>query len=237
MDTEFALFERLPNETEGMFDPAYPSLYEAFRAVGVRTFDDAVREASRMQYAPSPDTAIPPHIRHHPAFTGGVAVTLLRQSAWAEHDREWARLNWHHQREHARLLTVWNTLWTPDGHRSVFERHKDYAANLIRYGETHRFAYDDQAHVTRLTLNLRRTSTVLLAHHVNGADAPYMGPLNSPNAVLDHHRTFIERLEHRDPPMPLWNLATEFHTFRTNWEARLKAATQVQPSTSPAYPR
>lgn len=225
METEFALFEELPEATAGMFDPAYPSLHDAFRAVGFRTFADAVREADRMQNASSEAEALPPHVRHHPAFQGGVAVTLLRQVAWAEHDREWARLNWHRQRANPLVRQLFASLWAPDGHASIFQRHKEGREALLLYDRTH--DHDDRKHRTATLRSLLRTAALSLASAPGGGIDPNRHLLVPGVATPDDVRRAYEAAlaGNRDAPMPLWDLATEFHAFRVAWEARLRART------------
>lgn len=238
METEFGLFDRFPEETKGMFNPSYPSTYEAFHAVGIKTLEEAISVAQHIQFS---DGQIPSNVLRHPNFKGGVAVTWHRQAAWADHDHAWAMTNWKHQHLVPAIQSVYRNLWDLNRHRTIFDRHEQGRQRLIEYGRSAEF--DEIKHQRAVCKSLLRTLALFLPNETETLEIRMIlrNPDFEPTGFLDmifdaKIRSwgdlaqvligFCDRrlgsFPEKNTPMPLWHVATEFHEFRAAWQKRLQ---------------
>ena len=228
MESEYGLFDRFPKQTEGMFNPAYPSTYQAFKAVGVETMDAAIEVALKAQFNRG---IFRPEIYQHPNFKGGVAITLHRQSAWATHDEMWCNLNWKHQHDD-RVQRCYRALWEPERHKSIFQRHSEKRTALGQYGANN--DYDDYEHL-RATLKsmLRIMALDAVEHsHFEETFSTAKGLYDKAFArefLADELVYFIKSLPEIYEnskgdwrPMPLWKIATSLRPGRLAWEDELR---------------
>ena len=234
MESEYGLFDRFPEETAGMFNPAYPSTYEAFRAIGATTKEEATSLALHAQFNRG---TYPDYVYKHPNFHNGVAITLHRQAAWASHDDVWADLNWKHQR--VDLVTrLYHFLWQPERHRTIFERQAQGLDALRRYGAEH--DYDNDEHLVSVAKSMLRTVALDSATaSMKDADRIFSWVSRWWSTLQEQDAPFARGVIHfladnyddlrgtndMGNPMPLWDLATEFRAFRNRWEADLKDRT------------
>lgn len=223
MESEYGLFERFPEETEGMFNPAYPSTFEAFRAVGANTMAKAAELALHVQFK---EGKYPARVYQNSNYKGGVAITLNRQGAWAEHDTLWAMLNWKHQRTPG-LIRAYHTLWSPDRHGTIYERHSEGRDALMRYCNDQ--PYDDTEHLRSVVKSMLRVVVASAstderlfgwASHLyaQASEAPLFRLRTIAQDLPGQYDEFVSTHD----PMPLWDLATEFRDYRMDWELRLK---------------
>ena len=212
MESEYRFFQRFPSETEGMFDPAYPSTYQAFTAVGADTVAKATAWALHAQASGG---SFPDEVYAHPAYRNGVAVTLLRQGAWAEHDSAYTMAHWTYQRDIPGLLHAYTTLWNPDRHHTIRHRREAGVRALLAWSATH--DYDEGAHQEAVMRSANRILALEAVDQGRGLPTPL--------------RTLTEAYDKASmcgaKPMPLWGLALQFAKYRRAWEARLREKTEV----------
>ena len=216
MESEVRFFTRFPEATAGMYDPAYPSTAAAMAAVGAASVEDATRLAMHAQFNGG---AFPAEVYRHPAFAGGVAVTLHRQAAWAEHDDAYLTRHWRHQRR-APFPTVFRTLWTPDRHATIFARHEDGVAGLLRWSSENE--YDDGAHRDAVARSLARVTALMFPDTVAEVERA-LHLRHAADRVRDTYAGECSRK--KEHPLPLWDCARDFARFRRGWESRLRERT------------
>lgn len=233
METEFAMFEEFVSETEGMFPAHYKSTYEAFQAVGIRHFEQAMSAA---MYAQQHRT-FPADVMNHPEFGGPVAVSILRYASWPEHNSAWAYYNWQVAQDPA-LQNVFKLFWPENVNDLIEERYETRASRsaLRAYFKDHHYNLMD--HKRNIAKNCIRVIALYLYHNeeviktllslYNDIDQASQEELEDLIDILPEWYDYaLEQsgLE-RDDPMPLWKAATDFRDFRSQWEVKLQARTQ-----------
>jgi hypothetical protein len=221
--SEFDFFKRFPT-ARSMFNSNFVSTYDAFHAVGLDSTALAKGCMMRMQFNGG---RIPLDVSTHPAFKGGVAVTLSRQAAWAEHDTAWCKANFEAQQSE-QFKSVYTNLWRFDDHGVIHERIAAGAEGLLRWSSLN--DYDENSAKHAVTVSMVRVLGLELAR-VNAVDDDVLAKLielrecDEPESVLDFADKMAEKHGILQDPMPLWDVATTFHPFRLQWEQELRAKT------------
>jgi len=239
LESEFRFFQESAN-TAGMFNPAYPSTYEALRAVGIDTPEAAQELLHNAQFN---EGVFPSAIYKHPAYTSGVAVTLHRQAAWPEHDEEFILKQWEYQRR-AGYQRAYNNLWTPDRQASIFERQKLGHAGILQYQpglnpvEGLRAVVKSLLRVMALDVvqqpnvdqdfAFERIAGMFAATVLEGSDVDKLR--HFAEALPDLYDGILGKNAVQFPA-PIWDLALAFREFRLQWEERLKEKTAIWAST------
>lgn len=237
MESEYHFFAENAEGTRGMFNPAYPSTYEAIRAVDQGgTPEQALQFLQSVQHTGE----LPPEVLHHPAYTGGVAVTLQRQAAWPEHDTRYSEMHWNMQRR-AGYMRAHSMLWSLDRQKTIFIRHAEGRAGILRYWREPR-GLEPLNGARALAKSMLRVMALDVVQHDVDQDyafgrivAIYTEVIHSSDLGRLHHIIHVlpdiyDVILGRDAvqfPAPIWDLATEFRSFRVAWEAKLKEKTEI----------
>lgn len=232
IESEFIFFQEGGSSIEGMFNPAYPSTYEALCAVGVDTPEAAFWLLHNAQFNRG---VFPSAVYKHPAYTGGVAVTLHRQAAWPEHDEEFILKHWSYQRQ-AGYQRAYNHLWTPDRQTSIFGRQALGHAGILRY-QSDLDPLEGLRAVVKSMLRVMSLDVVqqpnvdqdmAFGRIVGLFDALGSMDVNQLRALAERMPDIYDSILGEDPvqlPAPIWELALAFRGFRIQWEERLKEKT------------
>lgn len=240
LESEFNLFYLYEEETRGMFNPAYPSTYEALLAVGIDSPEAARRLLYRLQF--DEDGAAMASLHQHPAFQGGVAATLHRQMAWRSHDETYVMKHWCAQRARPEYARAYLTLWQPDRQETIFARHRDGHEGILQYGATHPYDALEGARAVARSM-LRVMALDVVQQDTVDQDAAFGRIAGIFSEVVesgdvDHLREVAHSLPDvyddilgPDPkifPAPIWSLALDFRNFRVQWEARLRSLVEAR---------
>jgi hypothetical protein len=239
VESEFRFFEEGGHMTDGMFNPAYPSTYEALRAVGVTSPEAAYALLHEVQFNGG---KFPHEVVTHPAYKGGVAVTLHRQASWPEHDEAFTQAHWRHQRR-AGYSRAYNTLWAPDRQESIFARQKLGHAGILLYGESTGNRLDPLEGARAVVKSMLRVMALDVVQHAwvdqdrafgriasmfaDAVDETDVAALRATAEAMPETYDNILGYQYAGEPAPLWDLAMEFREFRVAWEARLKEKTEI----------
>lgn len=240
IESEFRFFQQGEHFTEGMFNPAFPSTYEALRAVGVSTPDEARRILHEVQFNGG---RWPHEIYKHPAYKDGVAITLLRQSSWPEHDEQFVQMHWNFQRGSGYYTRAYNTLWAPDRQAGIRARHEAGNAGLLSYVEQKHRSWDEVAGTSAVVRSMLRVMSVdVVQHpvdhehalqricglHERAAHEDLAGLRTMAAEMPDVYDDILADNAEKDPiPAPMWQLALGFRDFRVAWEANLQEKTAL----------
>lgn len=224
--SEYDFFVRFP-AAKAIFNPNFVSTYDAFCAVGHNTASLAAGLMMRMQFRNEPGA--PADVRNHPKFKGGVAITLLRQAAWSEHDRVWCNTMFGAQQSE-KFKDVYTNLWRCDDHATIQERIAAGPDGLLAWSK--RNSYDGTRATHAVAVNMTRVLGLSLAEHCPPAD--WASAINNlimlrdcsdPDKVIQYADDYAAKYGVLQTPMPLWNAAKTFRRFRLQWEQSLAERT------------
>lgn len=240
IESEFRFFKDMPKPTEGMFNPAFPSTYEALRSVGIETVEEAHKFLHNAQFNGGRFTH---EVYAHPAYKGGTAITLLRQAAWPEHDEQFVLMHWNFQRGlDSHYTRAYNTFWTPDRQEAIRARQAAGNEGLISFVSNKYRTWDEVAGTSAVIQSMIRVMAVdVVQHPVNQAEAHeriYALRERAAHAkdlaelremALEMPDVYDDILANKGVllPAPMWKLATDFHSYRVGWEAELQEKTSL----------
>lgn len=233
LESEFLFFKNGSEATAGMFNPAYPSTYEALQAVGVTDYYGALSLLRAIQFNGG---RLPRSVTGHSGYKGGVAVTLQRQAAWPEHDEAFTIKQWTFQRQEG-YLRAYTTLWTPDRHKAIFARQQQGHDGIAYYQDD----YDATEGLRAVVKSMLRVMSLDVVQHAGVDQDAAFGRIAGMFATVmnasSHDRLLNMLINMPDVydtilgedavqyPAPLWSLACDFREFRVAWEERLKEKT------------
>jgi hypothetical protein len=238
VESEFRFFQQGEHCTKGMFNPAFPSTFEALQAVGVKTPDEARKLLHDVQFNGG---RWPHEVYEHPAYKDGVAITLLRQSSWPEHDEQFTQMHWVAQRE-PKYLRAYSTLWTPDRQAAITARHEAGIHGLHSYVEQKHRNWDELEGTRAVVRSMLRVVSLDVVQHTLDQDRAFgriagLFAEASSSDSLDRLRemaaempdVYDDILGYTEEviPAPIWHLALNFRDFRVAWEARLQEKTAL----------